>query len=393
MPVYRGMRFPGREPMADDPKTNTPEAYRSTRDKGTGSSAPAPDPRVPSTYPGMEEELRRRTAPPQPRDLPTDESRKERTLREKLERAAEESEARSAAPTDPLKTGISEKWTRQFFEFAGLGFILGPPGFLGEALLKSEAINWALMIAIFVGFWTIGGISLAAGLTWPAWRPSNAARAAIIEKAAYNVWVWVSIVLAVAFGPALLVAGFSRPAVITYAPDTPVIVAPMPAAPAPFFNEATPHAPPKLGPLATLRMVDSIAAKGNVLSPSGFIDQKWALVVTFPRENDEVAQIVRRIVGSKLTTIPIPPPNPNDLDAPQLIGATEAGITLHGNNQLNERLFHELGSCFNVKKTGRAPDNLQSWYVGHVPDGFQVDWIDVGPGSPWKEPFPPQCAQ
>lgn len=160
-----------------------------------------------------------------------------------------------------------------------------------------------------------------------------------------------------------------------------------------FFAEAVPHAPPKLGPLSTLRMVDSIAAKGNVLSPSGFIDQKWAIVITFPRENDEISLIVRRIIGGKLTTIPVPSPNPNDLDAPRLTGSTEPGVTLHGSNQLNDRLFHELGACFNVKKTSRSADNLQQWYAKQIPAGFIVDWIDIGPGSPWKEPFHPQCSQ
>lgn len=313
-----------------------------------------------------------------------------RTLHEELEPAANASDAGLQKGAAGHKASTSDKWIAQFFEFAGLGFILGPPGFLGEALLKSEAINWVLMAAIFVGFWAIGGISLAAGLTWPAWKPTNKVGVAVIEKAASSVWIWISIVLAIAFGPALLVAGFSK-ASVTSAPSTPVVVTPTPAPP--FFNEATPHAPPKLGPLATLRMVDSIAAKANALSPSDFIDQKWALVITSPRENDEIAQIVRGIVGSKLAMIPIPPPNPNDLDAPQLISAPEPGITLHGNNQLNDRLFHELGSCFNVKKTSRSPDNLQSWYVGHVPNGFQVDWIDIGRGAPWKEPFPPQCSQ
>jgi hypothetical protein len=158
----------------------------------------------------------------------------------------------------------------------------------------------------------------------------------------------------------------------------------------PSFHEAGP--PPagagRLGPLSTLGMVDSIGARGNALSPSDFLDHKWALVVTFTKDNDYAAQVLRRIVGAKVETIPIPPPNPGDLDAPKLTGATEPGITLHGDNGLNSRLFVELARCFNIKKTGHVPDNLQAWYANQIPNDRLVDWIDIGPGSPWKEPFP-----
>jgi hypothetical protein len=75
-------------------------------------------------------------------------------------------------------------------------------------------------------------------------------------------------------------------------------------------------------------------------------------------------------------------------DAPKLVGSEQPGVTLHGNNQLNDRHFFELWLCFNLKKTGVAPDNLQKWYISQIPEGYLVDWIDIGPGSPWKEPFP-----
>jgi hypothetical protein len=196
-------------------------------------------------------------------------------------------------------SSASTKWVRQFFEFVGLGFLLGPPGFLGEAFLKSEPINWSMMIAIFVGFWAIGGISLAAGLTWPDWRPSNEAKAAVIESLAHSVWVWLSVVFAIAFGPALLVAGFSRPALFIDSPTSSTGMNFAPVAPKSSFNVALP--PP--GPLSTLAMVDSIAARGNALSPSDFLDHKWAVVITFAKENEYAAQVLRRIVGAKIETI------------------------------------------------------------------------------------------
>jgi len=123
---------------------------------------------------------------------------------EQSERSSEKAVSGHNAPTDAT-------WTGRFFDYVGLGFILGPPVFLGEAFLKNDSINWVLMAAIFVGFWAVGGTALAAGLTWPKWRPSNEATAAVIEGAARNIWVWLAVLLAIAFGPALLVAGFSKP--------------------------------------------------------------------------------------------------------------------------------------------------------------------------------------
>src|ERR1700680_1465352 len=106
-------------------------------------------------------------------------------------------EAKDSAPPPPGHkiTPSDSTWTGQFFEFVGLGFILVPPGLLGEAFLKNEPINLPLLLAIFAAFWTVGGLALFAGKTWPKWRPSNEAVAAAIEKGARSIWVWLVIFL------------------------------------------------------------------------------------------------------------------------------------------------------------------------------------------------------
>lgn len=145
----------------------------------------------------------------------------------------------------------------------------------------------------------------------------------------------------------------------------------------------------QLGPHSILSMIDSIATRGNALTPqSNPIDLKWALIITAPRENGDLAVLVRRIIGHKLTTIQIQPPDPRDIDAPKFAETGGAGIVLHGDNQLNDRLFYELGRCFNVRKTTRAPDGLQQWYANKIPSDYTVDWVEIGPGTPWREPFP-----
>jgi len=120
-------------------------------------------------------------------------------------------------------------WTAQFFEFVGLAFILVPPGLLGEAFLKGETVNWSVMIAIFVGYWTVGAFILVVGNKWPEWRPNNQAIATAIEAGARNIWVWLALLIVIAFGPALLVAALSRTATPVSVPNTQLIPTTSPA--------------------------------------------------------------------------------------------------------------------------------------------------------------------
>src|SRR5580704_7417870 len=115
---------------------------------------------------------------------------------------------RSEAPAKMATTDTG--WTGQVLEFVGLAFVLVPPGLLGEAFLKSEPINWQLMIAIFAGYWAVGALVLLAGKAWPKWRLSNATIATVIEMGAHNIWVWLALLVVFAFGPSLVVAGLSR---------------------------------------------------------------------------------------------------------------------------------------------------------------------------------------
>jgi hypothetical protein len=102
-------------------------------------------------------------------------------------------------------------WTGQVLEFIGLGFILVPPGLLGEAFLKSETINWAAMAAIFVGYWTVGAFVLLIGKKWQQWKPNYGVIAPVIERGARNIWVWLLLLIVFAFGPTLLVGLLSTP--------------------------------------------------------------------------------------------------------------------------------------------------------------------------------------
>jgi hypothetical protein len=285
---------------------------------------------------------------------------------------------------------VPDTITGRVLDYIGMGFLLAPPEVLIlELVVSSAPVNWTLVISAFLGCYIAGFLLLGLGLNWQQIKPKlSETLAANVTKAANSVLVWLAVLLFVAFGPSALVMGFSnsRPA----QPSAPRLTADTDS-PEGFTFSPTPltRIPPRLGPLSTLRIIDSIATRGNALTPrANPVDFKWALVITATKENDYVSLVVRRIVGAKIATLPAPPPNPNDLDAPKLTASGQPGITLHGNNQLNDRLFYELGSCFDVKKTAESPSNLQSWYENQIPTDFLVDWIDIGPGSPWKEPFP-----
>jgi len=278
---------------------------------------------------------------------------------------------------EPFCHAGADAFLHEHYDKAALGFTIGlPPGIAGGSFhwwkkyLSAATQKIALATAIVLG---IAGVVLAfAYVAGPEmYRRATEPQAPVVSVKAPETKAPVSQV------------------------DTPpqnggVFVGTTPPQGGNFYRSPAPDAG-KMGPLTTLRIVDSISVRGNTLTPtSNPIDFKWALVMTYPRENEYASLVIRRIVGAKLTTIPIPPPNPNDLDAPKFVPSGQSGVTLHGNNQLNDRLFSELGLCFSLKKTGATPDNLQAWYAGKAPDGYLVDWIDIGPGSPWKEPF--QCS-
>lgn len=138
------------------------------------------------------------------------------TVRQTIERVVQEQKERQqpkpsvSEPLPDTHAAHDSTWTGQVLEFVGLGFILVPPALLGEAFLKNEAINWPLMIAIFAGFWTGGGFVLLIGKKWQKWKLFfNDAITAGIEKGARNIWVWLAVLVAIAFGPTILYSTFS----------------------------------------------------------------------------------------------------------------------------------------------------------------------------------------
>lgn len=134
----------------------------------------------------------------------------------------------SGSPSDGSTTQVSpvtELWTARFLTTIGTGFLASAPAASVTVAVKSDHINWLIIAAIFVGFWTIGGFLLAAGLSWPKWKPRNVSFARLISASAGKFWVWLIVLAIVAFGPILVVIGFqsegNKPAALGAPPSGP----------------------------------------------------------------------------------------------------------------------------------------------------------------------------
>jgi hypothetical protein len=106
-------------------------------------------------------------------------------------------------------------WTGRFLDYIGRGFLLVPPEFLRGGAMRGESVNWGFVALILLGCWTVGGLFLAAGLTWPKWKPNNETLARSINAAASNFWVWMAIFVFVALGPTIALSALSRPPVMS----------------------------------------------------------------------------------------------------------------------------------------------------------------------------------
>jgi hypothetical protein len=143
---------------------------------------------------------------------------RDKSLRGDLERAHDQHNPPNKDAIPDTHAGSEAGWTGQVLEFVGLGFILVPPGLLGEAFLKSDPVNWAAMAAIFAGYWTVGAFVLLIGNKWQSWKPSYGAVAPVVEKAARNIWVWLLLLIVFAFGPSLMVSLISTHAPASVSP-------------------------------------------------------------------------------------------------------------------------------------------------------------------------------
>lgn len=72
--------------------------------------------------------------------------------------------------------------------------------------------------------------------------------------------------------------------------------------------------------------------------------------------------------------------NKMDLDRPHIRGSGKRGITVHGTDAY--ALAMALGKWFETYSTSAIPAELNGY---KQPDSSDFIWIEIGPGSPWKQ--------
>jgi hypothetical protein len=72
--------------------------------------------------------------------------------------------------------------------------------------------------------------------------------------------------------------------------------------------------------------------------------------------------------------------DPRDLDKPPVQGSGKRGITVHGPDA--NALARSLGYWFETYSTSSVPSELRGY---KEPTTKYLIWIDIGPGSPWKQ--------
>jgi hypothetical protein len=79
--------------------------------------------------------------------------------------------------------------------------------------------------------------------------------------------------------------------------------------------------------------------------------------------------------------------NPRDLDRPPVRGSGKNGITVHGPDAY--ALATVLGDWFTTYSTSSFPSELNGY---KEPATKEIIWIEIGPGSPWKQTTTPKPA-
>lgn len=152
-----------------------------------------PDPRVPGSYPGMAEVLRRFTGS-KPHELLDETGKPVATLIDKP----------SAVPSlePPRASSHTERPGTKTLDYIALGLLLAPPAVVVDMYLKGTSIDWQKTAIAVVACWTAGGLTVWASHAWQSWHPRNWRVLPYLITAENNFW-GKAVVVAAAIGGAL----------------------------------------------------------------------------------------------------------------------------------------------------------------------------------------------
>jgi hypothetical protein len=295
---------------------------------------------------------------------------REASLRQTLERAADEAEA---------KLKVSEASQNDWQKYADhavfgqcelLGLLFGLP--FGDDLYHGTPITGWHLFYLAIGLLFAGAGPMFPWIRTRSWIPERIS--ASLSRAALDARIRIIALLL------LFVYGVA-PAIYRRA-TMPVAVT---GTPLPAKNETM--LPPNLGRTSWFNLFNGLTQPAETL-----LLPKWFVITTSPPENAEAATELNTIfylastVSGALSPAGLPDYS-KDLDAPKLEGKALRGITIHGRNQGADFIAETLQNCFVVLRTAEMPTGLFDYYHRQNPTVFPQDqfvWLEIGNGSPWK---------
>jgi hypothetical protein len=309
---------------------------------------------------------------------------KDPTLRPAIEAAVEAHETRRSAPVPnaepPPPADEVSHWPHWLpfgrFSWRDLAvFVVSEGVAVPLCIAAGDAFVHRDWIGTAIG-WGPGLPLLVFGAAFPFSRHwIKPETAALIQKRAIN-WAPVVALLAFAYvvGPNIY-----RRAIVAEPLSTPTAMA------------STTNAV-NLSFSGRLTIYRSLLHQGPIIGLKPQPPGPWNFLLTSNPENqrlrDELAFILKASMNDSTVLMAVPWSS-NDLDAPKLENSNFSGVTLHGDTNLpiNERL-EVLSNCFVFHKTSKSIPGIEKYLKS---DNFT--WIEIGPGTPWIEPFPKSCLE
>lgn len=338
---------------------------------------PKPDPRIPRSYEGMEDQLNRMGRWPWRKPSPNPLQLRER---QRAQGQAVEQSGRPvgrATVSDPLPETSNPMHyrDRRFWVILGIWATLAVGAFgTGIGAFISGSPHWGFCLSA-AGL--IGAAVATIHLLETKLSPPQRSRVNILMACiAALTWAFIGWQTYMWFH----VPGASSPTVVHNPPSEADIQSYLRTHPRQLPPAATvPQL--KLGPMAAIAMAESFKR----------VPGHWIVYFTFAPENFGLRDTLTAILRVHMNPWIMEAPDASvDLDAPKFPPPpSEPGITLHGINALNDQLSSVLGACFVVRHTEKKLAGLEDWQSKRLSpqertENRAITWIEIGHGSPWR---------
>jgi hypothetical protein len=164
-------------------------------------------------------------------------------------------------------------------------------------------------------------------------------------------------------------------------PTTPKSVTPPPVNDARIAKSA----PPSVIPQDPVKAVQAVEGMRTGIREVIQKKETITFLLTHPKDEQEYLVFISTLLSSACRVTPrqcwfTQEGNPRDLDRPPVQRSGKRGIIVHGPDA--DPLAHALGSWFVTYSTSRLPPEMNGYKIEGT---AHLIWIDIGPGSPWKQ--------